>query len=165
VESAIWGLVGTLVGTLASIGTTWISGRNASNLQNQSAKLGRLEKERSFQRETLIELQDALHDTLRMMGRAHLEETVSHKQSGRWGSSLLSEEVNEGMRLSNRKVAILIERIADNQLRTELKALMKISNGVVGAGSQAEAETKFVHTIAAYNSVSERLGDILRSLY
>jgi len=164
-ESAIWGLVGTIVGALASIGTTWIAAQSASKLQKHSSSHERAERERAFQRETLLELQDALHDGLRMMARAHLENGVSFKQSGEWGKSLLSEEVNEGIRLANRKVSILIERVANDPLRSELKDIMKASGQVSLAKSQAEAEANFNRAIFAANDVMERLGNVLRSLY
>ena len=164
-ESAVWGLIGTIVGALASIGTTWISARNASTLQKQSSSLERMERERAFQRETLVELQDALHDVFRMTARTYLEDSASFKQSGNWGKSLLSEEVDEGIRLANRKVSILIERIANDLLRSELKDAMKVSGQMGLARSQAEAETVFVRMNATVSDVMERLGNVLRSLY
>lgn len=164
-ESAVWGLIGTVVGALASIGTTWMSARSASNLQKQSSSLERMERERAFQRETLVELQDALHDALRMTARVYLEDSASFKQSGNWGKSLLSEEVNEGIRLASRRVSILIERIANDRLRSELKDAMKASGQMSLARSQAEAEAIFIRMNATANDVMERLGNVLRSLY
>lgn len=164
-QSAIWGLIGTIVGALASIGTTWISGRNASNLQKQSSSLERMERERAFQRETLVALQDALHDALRMMARAYLEDNASYKQTGNWGKSLLSEEVDEGLRLANRKVSILIGRVANDPLRSELKDVMKEVGQVCLARSPAEAEAIFGRVNSSAIDVMERSGNVLRSLY
>ena len=90
-DAAVWGLLGTIVGTLASIGTTWISGRHAFSLQREAASDEYRERHRAFQRETLIQLQDVLHDSLRMMTRAYFEDTNSFKKSGEWERSFLSE--------------------------------------------------------------------------
>jgi hypothetical protein len=167
-ESAVWGLIGTIVGALASIGTTWISGQSASNLQKQASSLERMEKGRAFQRDTLVELQDALNDALRMMARTFFEDCESFKQSGNWdwGKSFLSEEVSEEVRLANRRMSILIERIADDQLRFELKEIMKMSVQVSFAKSHNEAEAIcHLASTTAYNNVMAHLGNVLRSLY
>jgi hypothetical protein len=125
-ESAVWGLIGTIVGALVSIIKTWISSRSAFNLQNQVSSLEQLEKDRSFQRDTLLELQDALHDVARMSARLYFEDVALYKKSNEWGKSYSSNDVNEGLMLANRRMSILIARVADNQLRSELKEIMKI---------------------------------------
>jgi hypothetical protein len=76
-ESAIWGLIGTVVGALASIGTTWLTTISSSKLQKEKAQEDRLERANAFQRETLLELQEALHDTLRLVSRAYIQDCES----------------------------------------------------------------------------------------
>jgi hypothetical protein len=164
-ESAVWGLIGTIVGALASIVTTWISSRNDFILQKQASSLERMEKQRAFQRDTLLELQDALHDIARMSARLYFEDLASFKVSNDWGKSYLSNEVNEGLVLANRRMSILIARVADNQLRSELKEIMKIITQASFAKSHAEAESANHLIITAFDNVMERLGNVLRSLY
>ncbi len=164
-ESAVWGLIGTIVGALASIGTSWIAARTSSNLQKRSNVLERLENARAFQRESLIALQDALNDCLRMTSRAHFEDKVSFAQSGKWGSGLLSEEVNEGILLTRRRVFILIERIANDNLRAELKALMGVSSELIASQNGTQAEALFVRMTDTGNKALENLGSVLRNLY
>jgi len=69
---AIWGLIGALIGALASIATTWITTCNASTQQIASAEYARSEQNRAFQRETLLELQMAVSDLMRLVSRAQL---------------------------------------------------------------------------------------------
>lgn len=164
-ESVVWVLIGTIIGALASIATTWLSGRSASRLQQQSSAIEREERARAFQRETLIELQDALNDAVRLLTRAYLEDSASFKQSANWGQSLLSEEVNEKMRLANRRVSILVERVADGTLRSKIKDIMRASTQVVSARSQKDAETNFQGVTSAVDDVMENLGTVLRSFY
>jgi hypothetical protein len=165
VDAALWGLIGTIVGALASIGTTWISGRHAVSLQRQAASLDRLERARAFQRETLIELQDALHDALRMVTRAHLEDVAAFKKGEKWGSSFLSAEVNEGVRLAARRVSILIERVANDALRSDLKKIAGATGQVCLANSEAEGQASLEHAYATGNNVTQHIGSVLRSLY
>lgn len=164
-EAAVWGLIGTVVGALASIGATWLSGRHSLALQEQATSLDRIERGRAFQRQNLIELQDVLHDALRMVARAHFEDLTSFRKGGPWGRSLLSEDVNEGIRIAQRKVAILIERVADDALRSDLKTSMATASTVLLAKSERESEAALEAAGTMANQSLEHVGRVLRALY
>lgn len=84
-DAAIWGFIGTVVGTVvgasASILTTFINARNSARLQENADTLQRLERAREFQRTNLLELQEALSQHMRLIGRAHLEDVESFRKS------------------------------------------------------------------------------------
>ena len=164
-DAAIWGFIGTIVGAFASIGTSWLSSANSLKLQNRNAQDQRTESARSFQRQTLLELQEAIHDALRLVGRAHVEDYLAYKKSGSWGTAILSEEVNEGSRLAQRKVAILTERVTDESLRIEVKILMSIATQALLAKTQDEADGALNRAFSESTQVLERLGAVLRQHY
>jgi hypothetical protein len=164
-ESVVWGLIGTLVGALTSIGTTWISSRNASSLQNSAAQLEREERHRSFQRDTCVELQDALHGLLRMSARAQLEDKKAFVQGGAWGKQQLSDEVNEGESLAIRRVVILKERISDDALRSDITNLLEKLGRLTLANSPHEAENLEGQIISDGIAVMEHIGKVLRGQY
>ncbi|WP_156873769.1 hypothetical protein [Perlucidibaca piscinae] len=164
-DAAIWGLLGTIVGALASIATSWIGGRHAFGLQRQVASEEQKERHRAFQRETLIKLQEALHDSLRMMTRAHLEDAASFKTSGNSQTSILSEDVNEGVRVAGRRLIILIQRVANDDLRSDLKAIAENMARVVMAKSQREADAALADVYQAGERVMEHIGAVLRGYY
>ena len=164
-ESAIWGLIGTIVGALASIGTTWMSSNNSAKLQKQAELDNRVECMRALQRETLLELQEAIKDAARLLASAHMEDLESYNKTGNFTSSMLSEEVNEGSRLALGRVAILTERVADESLRMEIKNLMKLGTEMLLAKSRSESEAKMDHLILKESNVQEKLGIILRNTY
>lgn len=164
-EAAAWGFVGTLVGALASVGTTWLSTRNSYNIQGARLKEERAERAKAFQRETLVALQEAIHDALRLNARAHMEDFEAHRRSGEWGRSFLSPEVNEGIRIANRKVSVLVERVSDEPLRISVKALTGLATRGLFERSEAEAERN-QHALAIETALLfERLGSVLRSNY
>jgi hypothetical protein len=165
VEDAIWGLTGTIVGAIASIATTWMSAKNSIAVQKQNADDARAELSRAFQRETLLELQEAIHDALRLISTAYIEDSKHHQSTGNWVESRLSEEVNEGIRLANRKVAILAERVANDTLRSEIKTLMNMANKSLYARRKVEAEESLHCTSSKATEVLESLGTILRLHY
>lgn len=164
-EAAAWGLFGTLVGAASSIGTAWLSHHNTYKIQSAKHADERAERVDEFQRGTLLELQEAIHDTLRLCSRAHFEDVENFRRTGEWGREKLSEEVNEGVRLSRRRVAILVDRISNESLRTDVKSLMQLSAQEALSHSEGEAEMAQHRLFAQVGPVLENIGSVLRSHY
>ena len=168
--AASWGFIGTVLGAVvgasASILTTLISGRNSARLQEKADTLQRLERAREFQRNNLLELQDSLFQQMRMIGRAHLEdiEYFRKSESGE-RSNFLSEELNQELMLSNRKVAILTERISDDSLRNNLKELRRKMTNVLMARSENESREMLQQASDHFELFMGQLGVVLRSNY
>jgi hypothetical protein len=119
VDAAIWGLIGTVIGAFASIATTWLSTKSSAAQQEARVQGERLERANAFQRETLLELQEAIHDALRLAHRAYIEDCDSFRKGTPWSKAMLGEELNESIRLAFRKVSILVERVADDSVRLQ----------------------------------------------
>lgn len=168
-DSAIWGFIGTIVGAIvgasASILTTIINGRKSTQLQKERDNFDRLERYREFQRNTLLELQDSLSQNLRLIGRAHLEDLASYRQNDGVRSNLLSAELDQDIMLSNRKNAILTERISDDELRNNLKKLRQNMNDVLFAKSENESRNKLQIVSSCFEKLMEELGVVLRNNY
>ncbi|MEO8060758.1 MAG: hypothetical protein ABI671_20810 [Burkholderiales bacterium] len=164
-EAAVWGLIGTLVGAFTSIATTWLSTRNSYNLQSSKLSEERAERGKTFQRETLLALQDAVHDALRLNARAHLEIHQASRNAGEWGHGLLTAEVDEGIRLANRKVSILAERIADDSLRASVKAITRLATEGRFLASEHQAELNQQRLASETVLLFERMGAVLRNNY
>ena len=164
-EAAAWGILGTAVGAAASIATTLLASRNSANLQLEAARLERLEKHRAFQRETLIELQDALHNELRSIALVYQADDIAFHQSGNWGSQLLGEDLNEKAHQTGRRRLLLTERVSDDQLREHIKRVSSLCTQVLLARDKRTAESAFHSLATEGNSAMERIGKVLRSLY
>lgn len=164
-DAALWGFIGTLIGALASLGGTWLTSRHASSLHATTLGIERDEKFRIFQRDTLIALQDALHDLLRFVARGHIEDTKAFHETGEWGKEFLSEEVSEGQMLARRHMLILVERVADDDLRTTLKRLNTMLTNVSFGGAKETADQNWeIASIYAFD-VFEQIGKVLRGQY
>lgn len=168
-EASIWGFVGTLVGAIvgasASISTTIIANNNASRLQREADSQERKERARAFQRDTLIAVQDSLQDAIRLMMRAHLEDLVAHRKGGEWGKGLLNGELDESIQSTNRKLAVLSERIANDSIRSELKELRMTIAQALLASSENDAEAIVINSTSLANVFMENLGAALREQY
>lgn len=164
-EAAAWGFVGTLVGALASIGTSWIANRNARLLQSAKLQEDRAERAKAFQRETLIALQDSVLDALRLYARAHIELVEATRKSGQWRKAMLSEEVNQGLLAANRRVAVLVERVADESVRAKVRALVSLGSDGVLAQNEHVAEAINMRIATELQPLQEAIGVALRSNY
>lgn len=81
-DPAAWVFLGTLVGALASIATTSISNWNTFRIQKNIKNEERIERSRTFQRKTILELQEELVDYMRYSGEAYFEQRKSSVQVG-----------------------------------------------------------------------------------
>lgn len=164
-DAAIWGLIGTLVGAMASIGTTWIASRSNLHIQLITNKQERSERASAFQRQTLVDLQDAIHDTLRLTTQGYIQDRDAHFSGKPWGDNMLSEPLNEDLRLAERRVAILRERVSDDQLRNEIKALMNLSKEILLSRSANEAKSHMEKCYNVGNNLLVSIGTVLRKHY
>lgn len=169
-EPITWGFIGTIagaiVGSSASIITTLITGWNSRKLQDNAAAIERQERARDLQRTNLIELQEALFTGMRLTGRAHLEDVESYKTGKNNGRvSLLGEELNQELLLSNRRLSILTERVADNELRAKIKELHRQMTSVLLANSENESTAALAKTSKLFELLMDKLGETLRRTF
>jgi predicted RNA polymerase sigma factor len=165
VDAAIWGLIGTVIGALASIATTWLSAKSSTEQQETRARTERLERANAFQRETLLELQEAIHDALRLVHRAYIEDCESQRKGTPWSKAMLGEELSEGIRLASRKVLILVERAADDSVRLQVKTLMRVAHQAMLETNEADARRQLERCDEHGERCLEVLGNVLRSHY
>lgn len=168
-EPVTWGFIGTIVGTVAgasaSILTTVITERNLRHIKRDEASFIREEKAREFQFGNLLKLQDFLSSTMRLVARAHLEDMEHFRQRHSPSDvSMLSEELDNEILLSNKELSILSERIADDDLRKNIKLLRAKMTSVVMAKSAEESEAALRILSSAFDESMAKIGMALRSI-
>lgn len=161
----MWGFIGTIVGACVSILTAWLSINSNRLVQETKAKEERQERANAFQKDTLLEMQQCAHDVLRLVHRAYIEDCKSLHEGNPWQKAMLSDELNESVRLALSKVSILVERIADDEVRLEVKTLTRIASQVMHAPSEPEAREHLEHSQVEGIRVFESLGRALRAKY
>ncbi len=169
-EPVTWGFIGAIVGTIvgasASIITTLITGRYSRKLQQDAISHERSERAREFQRNNLLELQDVLSSHMRLVTRAHLEDIKSFRDSPNESQRpLLSDELDQELSLSNRRLTILTERVADDSLRESIKALSSEMFSVIIAKSESESNEAIQNLASMFKNTMESLGFVLRASY
>lgn len=164
-----WGFIGVIsgavIGASTSIITTILTGNNTFRLQQNANNQERMEKARAFQRETLLAVQETLNDTLRSMMQIHLADLRADKEGRKWGQSLIDNELDENNRISNRRLQILTERIADDALRQDLYGLHTTIYNCTRATSKEEANQQVNNSVTQAEEFMKHLGVVLRNQY
>jgi hypothetical protein len=99
-----------------------IGGLAIEHLRTQRDRAGRVEQRQDqrddFQRQTLLELQEAVARFGRAVGRANHRDWMIYKETGTWGQALLPGELDEEFLAAQVQLGLLRERVRDDQLRT-----------------------------------------------
>jgi hypothetical protein len=165
VDSAVWGLIGTGVGALASMGTTWLTNSHASKLEDNKNRALRMETAREFQRKTLIELQEATLSLMRLVTKAHLHDRKAFSGGAPWRSILLPEALSNEISDAFRLVTLLTQRVSDEPLRTRLKKYTDDTGKCLYAQDPETATYLWQHLGGDYTSMIESIGEVLRKNY
>jgi hypothetical protein len=140
----IWGLIGTIIGSIvgasASIITTIINARNSNRNQSNIEKYKRQEIFREFQRDNYLKLQEVFNDAYRLVTLLYLEDFENYKKNGEWQKELLNPENDVNFLIVFRNISIYLERIENNELREELKNLVKKMKSTSMTSSLSESE-------------------------
>ncbi|VTU29927.1 hypothetical protein [Variovorax sp. PBL-E5] len=164
-ESAVWGLLGTLVGASASIVASLITSRSSVRLQANAASRELLDKHRAMQMQTLLELQEAVNKEMRAAAKANIADEMEFRRSGEWTRPLLGEALNQENFEAGRRTAFLVERVADDALRAQVNATRESCTAVLLARSRSAADVALKQMTERGMKAQQDLGVVLRRLY
>lgn len=165
VNPAVWGLLGAVVGALASVGTTWITNAHAAKLESQRAREVRAEIARAFQRQTLVDLQDALNTLARIALEHHRYDLSQLQEGAPWGESAPSMEMVDSLVDSFREVGKLSERVAHEPLRVAVLVYRDMLTDTLSADSLEVANAMREKVREKFAEITVLLGEYLRSQY
>lgn len=154
---AIWGLIGTIIGASVSIITTNITNKNSQKLQEKMNSFDRKEKEREFQRVTLLELQENISKYMRLIFKINFTDSQSLEKNGK--KNLLSEELNLEENQTKRKILVLVERIEDDSLRNMIYEYINESMSVLDNSFDSKKYVEY------YKRLNKELGKTLRKYF
>jgi C4-dicarboxylate-specific signal transduction histidine kinase len=164
-DAATGVLLGGLIGACATVATTYLSKRHAINLQSSADAIERQEKARAFQRDNLLACQEQVQVVGRLTAQVLNQDVMALGSGSAWGKHMVPQQLDEDLAAGRRKLSVLIERVADDELRKELKSLTLLMDYVTAAPSLQEAERALGNAMAANQKTMELLGTVLRKTY
>jgi hypothetical protein len=137
------------------------------HLRTRGARTARTEARQDqrddFQRQTLLELQEAVARFARAAGRAYDHDWKAHEETGTWGRRLLGPELDEEFLAAQVSLRLLAERIRDDQLRPLAYGFSNRGVLVTIATSKELATTRMDDWMESLTKLQDRLGEVLRS--
>jgi hypothetical protein len=157
-----------LLGYALKAFTDWLQRRRASKRERESrgaALSGHLlERRTAFQRETLLDLQDAMMQLMRTTGVINVEDSVAFRESGLWHKEPLGDELSENHRLASARATMLAVRVHDDAVRNLVIAVQRHVDSVVVAESEGESDQGVDAAMVEFDKLNQRIGEILRQL-
>lgn len=123
-------------------------------------------RRRDFQRETLLELQEVLHELGRAYAALHYADVSHFRKAGSWTPRpMLGEELNERSMEAHRRSSTLVARIDDDLLRGFVRELKDRGFDLLSAKSEEQSGEALDKSWDAFAEANERIGDLLRLVY
>ena len=123
-----------------------------------------IERRIVFQRETLLNLQDAIVKLTRAAGRMHHLDEIEHRKSGKWAGMLFPDDLDASSHEANVTIMVLTARVRDDRIR-ELVTKFRSHANRVGISKTREADLQALEGMsAALEPLHERIGEVLRTL-
>ncbi|WP_124363538.1 hypothetical protein [Pseudomonas sp. R3-52-08] len=169
ISPSIWFPVVTLVigAFLKAFFDSWTEKRRAG-FERES----RVEKRKELilmqridiQRKALGDIQIAISDLMRCTTVLHLAECNMYQETGSWGESELTEDVNDRSRSAFRQVTLTKVRVRDEHVRDMAERLSKLCSQASFAISHNAAEDAVLDAGSLFNEFNEKVGESLRAL-
>lgn len=131
----------------------------------EALRRDQLEEHRTtFQRQNLLDLQEAVNDLARATGATNVEDNKAYRQTGEWQKEPVGEVLSENSRLAIRRTSILNSRVRDDLVR-ELVQRFKDSCVNSTFSISIEAADSALNTMASvFEDLNDRIGLLLRQM-
>lgn len=170
-DSATWLPIATLVGGYAGALTTE-SFRDARQRRREieAREADRVREvdslHQQFQRETLLELQQAMADMARATGAIHHQDVVAYRNAG--GTNPFTRQqvpgdLNQRSFEAMQKTMLLMARVDHEGLRANIKSLRELVTKVLLAQSESEANGLMVEAMDLQVRINDQIGELLRT--
>lgn len=166
----IWIPIATLIlGYVGSLVTESFRDKRLATRERLASEAEREEfrtrRRDDFQRETLIELQDALLEVARQAGDLYHWDLKQHRETGQWGRNPSPSDMDEIARRAHAKASALRVRVLDDELRKLVDEMTRTAVMIALAKSPIDAGGLLHEMSDKLVEVNERLGALLRNLY
>ena len=118
----------------------------------------------TFQRATLLELQDAIMDLMRTSGVMHHKDLMAFKQTGQWQKQLYGEELSEANRVAMARTTVLRVRVRDATVRELVVRLKGYSFETSKSKTPEDSDTPAYQMAKVFEELNDRIGELLREL-
>lgn len=165
---SVLSLLAALGGYVTRLVTESLHDRRAEKREREAREASRrqllFERRAAFQRETLLNLQDALMELSRAAGGTHHLDAMEFRKSGKWGKRLLPADLDEVFRHATVKTLTLMVRVHDDRVREMVRKFREQASNVGLCRNEKESEKCLTEVARLLDPLNERIGEALRKL-
>lgn len=161
-------LVTAFIGFGSSQVLEWLKDRRAYQREKEARDSTRrdaqLDRRNDFQRQTLLDLQEAALKLMQNAGAHHHFDLVSIGKHGKRHQEPYPEDINLGGQFANARTALLGVRVRDEEVRSLLKQLKDESTFAFLDHDKDMRESYMQAAGSTFVELNNRIGEILRKL-
>ncbi len=118
----------------------------------------------NFQRETLLDLQDAVMQLSRAAGSVYHHHFAAHARTAEWHKEPLPDDLNESFRLSQVRTSVLAARVRDESVRQLVQVAKSEATAIAITDRGTESIRAFAGASATCDRLNDRIGELLREM-
>ena len=118
----------------------------------------------TFQRQTLLDFQEAVAELGRTAAMMNVANTRAHRQTGEWRKNEYGDPLDEQARLSMARTSLLGARVADDEVRRLLDEMQHWWWGVPLAALADESGNAYKRVEQVCRSLNQQIGTVMRRL-
>jgi hypothetical protein len=149
--------VGSILTIVGGLLTEWFKENRSTAKERDARTYAELQDWRKFQSETVLELQNTLHELFKIVG-AHW---VRHSENGQWELTP-AEKMEYGE--PNSRVELIRSRVADDRVRNLAQSTQDFGGETLGSKSTDEARKNWDRFQQSYLAAVEAAGGVYRSV-
>lgn len=157
-----------IVGYAMKALSDWLQHRRTRERERETREAARrdriLERRVIFQRQTLLDLQEAVARLARAAGAIRHADDMAHRQTGQWGAHLVGDTLSDGFRIAEVDVSLLSSRVLDESIRTMVGNLRSDATTAVTARSEDATGQAMKSVSSVLDHLNQRIGQIVREL-
>jgi hypothetical protein len=157
-----------LIGFATKSLTDWFEHRHHTRRDREAREAVRrdqlFERRTSFQRQTLLDLQEACAQLVRTAGAIQHQDYVAYRSTGKWTMQQVPDDLAEGNRLAQARTGMLIARVRDDTVRELTDKLKTHAGEVIRSQTHKDSQRAEIDMLEIYTRLNERIGQVLRTL-
>jgi hypothetical protein len=161
-------VVTLLIGFATKSVSDWFEHRRSIRREREAREALRrdqfFERRTSFQRQTLLDLQDASMQLVRSVGAIHHQDKMIYASTNQWGKQRVGDDLSETNRLAQARTGMLGPRVRDGTVRELVSKLKTHSVEVLRSETLEDSERADLALIIIHDKLNERIGEVLRNL-
>jgi hypothetical protein len=125
-----------------------------------------LEQRNEFQRDCLVQLQEAMFELTRATTLMHFHDMRNYATTGSWQTQMYPEDIDERERALNGRTAMLVVRVRDDLVRKLVQQIKDIAaQATTFSTSKDEAQLQMRQLHEKQVEMNQRIGELLRTMH